>query len=153
MQTRVKWFVKYLASKAELTLKTGRYNLDRHRHKWNLSSCAICIGKMHRSLLAIRRVIVIIGKNFSIKSLFEARFDGINFFFFRDDNEIVFARMTNKIRGCAKFIDTITSPSSMAVNRSTSLPASMPYTSLNGSKFLMRASSSLMAGRCGAADP
>src|SRR5262245_3936921 len=107
MQTRLKWFGTYLASKGELFLKTGRYNLDRHCHKRNLYSCAICIGKIHRSW-AIRRVIVIVGKNFAIKSLFEARCDGISFFFFRDDDEIVFARMTNKIRGCAKFIDDLT---------------------------------------------
>jgi len=55
-----------------------------------------------------------------------------------DDNEVVAARVSDEIVDRADLIHH--SPSSMAVKRSTSSPATKPYTSLNASKFRMRMS-------------
>ena len=60
------------------------------------------VRNLHKSLLAIRRVVV---EHFTVKSLFEMCFDGTSFFFFRDDDKVVCACVTNKIRGRSKFID------------------------------------------------
>src|SRR5215216_2816653 len=84
-------------------MNTGRYHANGHGHEWDLDGRTIRVGSVYKSLLAVDEVVV--GQNLLVEPLLETRFDGLGFGFIRNDDEVIAARVPDKI-GCGpKLVD------------------------------------------------